>query len=186
MNAPSPATNVGKRDRAILETLYGTGIRRSECVRLDIADVDLLSGVLLVRNGKGRKDRVVPVPARSARSLDLYLREVRPLLMRSISQQALFLTAWWGHRLSYATLAILVRRWGREIGVRALHPHALRHACATHLLRGGADIRHVQEILGHRWLKTTALYTRVTLDDLRKVIARAHPRERRLRRYNSG
>jgi integrase/recombinase XerD len=182
MNAPSPSTNVGKRDRAILETLYGTGIRRGECVRLDVADVRLIDGVLLVRDGKGRKDRVVPLPERSARVLDHYLGEVRPLLVRKASEPALFLTAWHGRRLGEPAVFQMLDRRAREAGLGHVHPHALRHTCATHLLRGGADIRHVQEILGHRWIKTTALYTRVDIRDLQKIIARAHPRERRPRR----
>lgn len=182
MNAPSSSSSVGRRDRAILELLYGTGLRRSECARLDVADVDLYGGTLLVRNGKGRRDRVVPVPERAARALDLYLHEVRPLLLSRAAEPALFLTAWRGRRLSIPSLVQILQRHARAAGIERVHLHALRHTCATHLLRGGADIRHVQEILGHRWIKTTALYTRVDLDDLRRVIARAHPREHRTRR----
>jgi integrase/recombinase XerD len=182
MSAPSSSSSVGRRDRALLELLYGTGLRRSECARLDVADVDLYSGTLLVRNGKGHRDRLVPVPERAARALDLYLREVRPLLLSRAAEPALFLTAWRGRRLSIASLVQLLQRHARAAGIERVHLHALRHTCATHLLRGGADIRHVQEILGHRWIKTTALYTRVDLDDLRRVIARAHPRERRSRK----
>lgn len=178
MNAPSTSTNVGRRDRAVLETLYGTGLRRGECVRLDVSDVDLLAGTLLVRNGKGRKDRVVPLPEMSARAIDVYLRDVRPMLVRSPVEPALYLTAWAGRRLSEASLFQLLDRRAREARLGHVHPHALRHTCATHLLRGGADIRHVQAILGHAWIKTTALYARVTIHDLRKVVAKAHPRER--------
>jgi len=182
MNAPSPSTNVGKRDRAILETLYGTGIRRGECVRLDVADVQLLAGIVLVRDGKGRKDRMVPLPERSSRAIDRYLSEVRPMLLKRSGEPALFLTAWGGRRLTDVAVTQLLDRRAREAGLGHVHPHALRHTCATHLLRGGADIRHVQEILGHRWIKTTALYTRVDLSDLRKVFARSHPRRGRTRR----
>jgi integrase/recombinase XerD len=182
VNVPSPSSKVGRRDRAILELLYGTGLRRSECARLDVADLDLHGGTLLVRNGKGRRDRVVPVPERAARALDVYLREARPLLLRRAAEPALFLTAWWGRRLSIAALVQILQRHARAAGIARVHLHALRHTCATHLLRGGADIRHVQEILGHRWIKTTALYTRVDLSDLRRVFARAHPREHRTKR----
>jgi integrase/recombinase XerD len=178
MNAPSASTKVGRRDRAILEMLYGTGIRRGECVRLDLQDIDLLNGTLLVRDGKGRKDRVVPLPERSALALDVYLRDVRPLLVCSSLEPALFLTAWCGRRLTEIALFKMLDYRARDAGLGHVHPHALRHTCATHLLRGGADLRHVQAILGHRWIKTTALYTRVNIDDLRKVVARAHPRER--------
>jgi integrase/recombinase XerD len=189
MEAPQQQTSTGQRDRAILETLYGMGLRRGECARLDVADVDLAAGTLLVRDGKGRKDRMVPVPGRAAAALVIYLRDVRPELVVDPSEPALFLTAWWGHRLSDVSVSYLLRRHAQAAGIAKVHPHVLRHACATHLLRGGADVRHVQAILGHKKLETTALYTRVVIQDLRAVVARSHPRERafrrRARRYNS-
>ncbi len=174
MAAPSPLAALGKRDRAILELLYGTGLRVGEASRLDVPDLDLREGVLLVRSGKGRKDRVVPVPGRAAAALDVYLLEARPDLARRYDP-ALFLSAF-GARLGAAGMRLMIKKHGRAIGV-SLTPHTLRHTCATHLLRGGADIRHVQELLGHRSLATTALYTRVAIADLRAVIARSHPRE---------
>jgi integrase/recombinase XerD len=179
MAAPFPWTKVGKRDRAILELLYGSGLRIGEAVRADLSDLDLRERVLLVRDGKGKKDRVVPVPGRAAVALELYLRESRPeLQMRS--GVALFLSTL-GERLSIGGLRHQVKRHAHAIDV-SLTPHTLRHTCATHLLRGGASIRHVQELLGHRCLTTTALYTRVAIEDLRQVIARAHPRERTRKR----
>jgi integrase/recombinase XerD len=178
MQTPQADTNAGRRDRAILETLYGTAIRRSECIRLDIEDLDLRQRTLLIRNGKGGKDRLLPVPGRAAAALDSYLAEVRPQLVEDESERGLFLTAWWGKRLSQSALDHLLRFHARAAGLPKLHLHALRHTCATHLLRGGADVRHVQAILGHRNLKTTALYTRVVIEDLREVLGRAHPRER--------
>jgi integrase/recombinase XerD len=182
MEAPSETTRTGKRDRAILETLYGTGIRRGECTRLDLQDLDLRSRTLLIRNGKGGKDRMVPVAGRAAAALGVYVRDVRPELVVDPSEEALFLTMWWGHPLSYASISLLVERYAREAGIGLVHPHALRHTCATHLLRGGADVRHVQVLLGHRKLVTTAIYTRVVVEDLRGVLARAHPREERSRK----
>jgi len=182
MSAPPAWTKTGKRDRAILETFYGTGIRRGECARLDVGDIDLRERTLLVRNGKGRKDRLVPLPARAALALDAYLRDARPLLLKRPGEQALFLTAWWGKRLSEVSLNFLLRRHARAAGIPAVHPHALRHTCATHLLRGGADIRHVQEILGHRHVRTTAVYTRVQIEDLREVLRCCHPREKTSKR----
>jgi integrase/recombinase XerD len=178
MEAPRDGTKAGCRDRAILETLYGTAIRKSECVRLDVEDLDLRQRTLVVRNGKGGKDRLVPVPGRAAAALDTYLGDVRPRLACDPREHALFLTAWWGKRLSAGALVFLVRRHGRAVGLPRLHLHALRHTCATHLLRGGASVRHVQAILGHSNLRTTALYTRVVIEDLHDVIARTHPRER--------
>jgi integrase/recombinase XerD len=174
-----PDTRTGKRDRAILETLYGTGIRRGECARLDLSDLDLRARTLLVRNGKGGKDRMVPVTGRAAAALSVYLRDVRPELLVGPGEPALFLTAWWGKRLSDVSIVFLLRRHAKAAGLSHVHLHALRHACATHLLRNGADVRHVQALLGHRKLQTTALYTRVVIEDLRKVLAGAHPREER-------
>jgi integrase/recombinase XerD len=171
--APFPGGPIGKRDRAILELLYGTGIRLGEAARADVTDIDLRGRLLLVRSGKGKKDRVVPVPGRAAAALDTYLAEARLELVKR-ADQALFVSRH-GGRLSVVGLRAIVKRHGRAIGVE-LTPHALRHTCATHLLRGGADIRHVQELLGHRCLSTTALYTRVAIEDLRQLIARAHPR----------
>ena len=182
MNAPSSGSDVGKRDRALLETFYGTGIRRSECARLEVSDLDLAQGTLLVRNGKGRKDRVVPLPHRAALALDAYLREVRPELVTRSSEPALFLTAWHGRRLSPLAIAEVVIKHAKTAKLPHLYPHVLRHTCATHLLRGGADVRHVQLILGHRSLDTTMLYTRVRVEDLVQVVKRCHPRERRRRR----
>ncbi len=170
---PFPGSRIGKRDRAILELLYGTGIRLGEATRADVSDLDLREGVLLVRSGKGKKDRVVPIPGRAAVALDIYLTDARPELVRRVDA-ALFISRH-GGRLSMVGLRAAVQKHGQAIGVHVF-PHALRHTCATHLLRGGADIRHVQELLGHRCLATTALYTRVAIQDLREVLARAHPR----------
>ncbi|OHD69225.1 MAG: hypothetical protein A2177_01700, partial [Spirochaetes bacterium RBG_13_68_11] len=166
--APFAGSRIGKRDRAILETLYGTGIRLGEAARADVSDLDLRGRVLLVRSGKGKKDRLVPVPGRAAVALDTYLIEARPELVKRLDP-ALFISRH-GARLSLVGLRAVVQRHGRAMGV-AVSPHALRHTCATHLLCGGADIRHVQELLGHRCLATTALYTRVAIKDLREVLA---------------
>lgn len=176
--SPDPLTARGKRDRAILELLYGTGIRVGECERLDLRDLDLASGVLFIRDGKGRKDRVVPVAGRAAAALDAYLRDARPALLKDPRENALFITAW-GTRFSLKRVQDLVRMHGRAVGIPAgATPHGLRHACATHLLQGGADIRHVQKLLGHASLQTTAIYTKVAPTDLARVVAKTHPRER--------
>ncbi len=178
LQAPFPGTPRGLRDRAILEVLYGTGLRVSECVRLDVVDLDLAEGTLLVRDGKGKKDRVVPVGGRAALALDAYLRDARSLFRRSSQERALFLSMQ-GGRLTRGAVEARVRALQKAIASPVwISPHALRHACATHLLRGGADIRHVQELLGHKRLETTALYTRVNAQDLAAMLLRAHPRER--------
>lgn len=180
MAAPFPGSPIGQRDRALLELLYGAGIRRSECVRADLMDLDLGHGVLIVRDGKGKKDRLVPVPGRAAAALDVYLCRARAELVRSAREAALFLSRL-GCRLSNNAVNLAVHRHGKTLGLK-VHPHALRHACATHLLKGGADIRQVQELLGHKSLKTTQIYTRVCVEDLREVLQRCHPRERLWRR----
>jgi integrase/recombinase XerD len=175
VESPSPWTEQGRRDRAILETLYGTGIRASECVRLNISDVDLAAGTLQVRNGKGRKDRVVPLCGRAKAALQGYLLEARSAFLHDPKEEALFL-ARSGRRMAQVSLHHLLRGYGEGVGIKA-YPHLLRHACATHLLKGDADIRHVQQLLGHALLQTTALYAGVSIEDLRRVIARSHPRE---------
>jgi len=180
MNSPDRFTVVGRRDAAVLETLYGTGIRVGEAARIDLGDLDLREGTLLVRSGKGRKDRVVPLTGRAAASLDLYLRESRPELVRNPKDTALFLSRY-GRRFGIQGLRDVVERHGARVGI-PLSPHVLRHACATHLLEGGADIRHIQKLLGHKSIYHTAHYARVTPGNLRKVVERSHPRERARRR----
>lgn len=178
MNAPDAHSVLGCRDRAILELLYGTGIRVGEGERLDTMDLDLSPGTLLIRDGKGKRDRVVPLTGRAARQLSIYLRESRPALLGRESPGALFL-ARGGRRLQLQSIEKLVRKHANAAGISTrVTPHSLRHACATHLLRGGADVRHVQALLGHQSLNTTARYTRVEIGDLGAMIERAHPRER--------
>ena len=179
---PSPFTLRGKRNRAILELLYGTGIRVSECERLDVRDIDLGQGHVLIRDGKGRKDRVVPVVGRALEALDLYLHDVRPALVRDPREAALFLTRR-GTRVVVKSIQYLVRMNAQAAGIAApVTPHALRHGCATHLLQGGADVRHVQQLLGHKRLDTTAIYTHVQPEDLAQAVSKAHPRERAWKR----
>jgi integrase/recombinase XerD len=179
MEAPDAAAPLGLRDRALLELLYGTAVRLSECHRLDLQDVELARGLLLVRAGKGRRDRMVPVPRRALAALSTYVTDTRPSLVRDPQEQALFLTRR-GRRLGRVAIGLLVRDYGLEAGI-SVSPHGLRHACATHLLAGGADVRQVQQLLGHHDLRTTARYTRVDLRDLKEMLLRAHPRERQSR-----
>ncbi len=134
--APFPGSRIGKRDRAILEMLYGTGIRLGEAARADVSDLDLRERVLLVRSGKGKKDRVVPVPGRAAAAIDTYLAEARPELVEARGPGALHLPP--RRPAEPRRLAGVVQRHGRAIGLD-VSPHALRHTCATHLLRGGAE-----------------------------------------------
>jgi site-specific recombinase XerD len=177
LEAPSEASALGLRDRALLELLYGTGLRLMECVRIDLADLDLAQGTLLVRSGKGRKDRYVPVPARAREALARYLREARLALTERCDDGALFV-ARFGRRLGAMSVRALVRRYGRKVGVK-VSTHVLRHSCATHLVAGGADVRHVQKLLGHKRLATTALYTKVDTSALLDMLRRRHPREKK-------
>src|SRR5579871_2991809 len=151
------------RNRALLELLYSAGLRSSEAAGLDLGDVDFEQEHVHVRNGKGAKDRIVPLGEQAAEAIARYLRDGRPQLARSAAN-ALFLSAR-GRRLDTSTLRRLMK-----------HPHRLRHSFATHLLEGGADLRTIQELLGHSSLSTTQVYSHVSAKRLRKVYDSAHPR----------
>jgi integrase/recombinase XerC len=165
------------RDRAMLEVLYGSGLRVSELCGLDLTAMDLQDGTARVL-GKGSKERVVPLGSLARKALRDYL-EVRhelhdPKTLRQ-DPEAVFL-GMRGERLGVRQVQNLVKRYGAlATGTNALHPHALRHSCATHLLDAGADLRSIQELLGHASLSTTQRYTHVSMDQLRSVYAKAHP-----------
>lgn len=171
-----------QRDRAILETLYATGIRISELVGLDLADLDLEEGLVRVL-GKGGRERIVPIGRAARAALTSYLRDGR-LALRSarsarIADDAVFLNAR-GGRLTRQSCWKIVGSAGARLGLgERLSPHVLRHSCATHMLEHGADIRVVQELLGHARISTTQVYTKVSTARLREVYDRAHPRARR-------
>ena len=172
---PNTSDPLGIRDRAILETFYATGLRRSELVHLDVPDIDLVREVLLIRNGKGEKDRMVPLGAQAAHWLNRYIRETRPLLETDGHDAACFLTGY-GSRFSAGALG----NWVRQVLVkahirRAGNCHLFRHSCATHMLENGADIRYIQQLLGHARLDTTQIYAEVSILQLKAVHARTHP-----------
>ena len=178
---------IARRDRAILETLYAGGLRISELVALSLRDIDLDEGVLRAQ-GKGNKERVVPIGRPACAALAAWLSaQGRDALTparwaRRDDAEAVFLNAR-GGRLSRQGAWGVVRRHGDRVGLGArLTPHVLRHSCATHMLDHGADIRAVQELLGHASISTTQVYTRVTTDRLRRVYDEAHPRARRSHR----
>lgn len=179
LGAASRATTPrGLRDRAVLETFYATGIRVSELARLTPYDVDTQERTLRVLLGKGKKDRHVPLTRAAARAIEEYLANGRPALAGGVKSPYLFVADRGGY-FHRAQLAVLVRRYAREAGIKKrVTPHTLRHSIATHLLKGGADIRHIQVLLGHRSLRSTERYTRVELSDLKEIIRRAHPRGR--------
>ncbi|MDA8992771.1 site-specific tyrosine recombinase XerD [Aquiluna sp.] len=162
------------RDRAIVELMYSTGARVSEVVAIDLDEVDD-SGLIRVR-GKGSKERVVPIGSFAMRSIQAYLVRSRPTLNHS-GATALFLNKR-GSRLSRQSIWDLVQRSGEAIGLD-VSPHALRHSFATHLIEGGADVRVVQELLGHASVATTQIYTLMTIDTVREAYLSAHPRARR-------
>ncbi|HMG29573.1 MAG TPA: site-specific tyrosine recombinase XerD [Jiangellaceae bacterium] len=176
--ATADGTPLALRDRALLEMLYGTGSRISEAVGLDRDDLDLDAGTVLLR-GKGGKQRVVPVGTYARAAVDAYLVRSRPQLAATgLSTPALFLNARGGRLSRQSAWTVL-----RTVAARArlsphISPHTLRHSFATHLLDGGADVRVVQELLGHASVTTTQIYTLVTVDRLREVYAAAHPRAR--------
>jgi integrase/recombinase XerC len=165
----------GLRDVAILELLYATGIRVGELVGLDIDDLDRQRNVVRVL-GKGRKERTVPFGGPAGGALDRWLTDGRPALVCDRSGPALFLGARGGRMDQRAVRTLVHRSVAAVPGAPDLAPHGLRHTAATHLLEGGADLRSVQELLGHASLATTQLYTHVSTDRLRKAYQQAHPR----------
>ncbi len=182
--AGSAGTPLALRDRALLEVLYGTGARISEAVGLDVDDVgDVLGaepgeGALLLR-GKGGKERMVPVGTYARAAVGDYLARARPVLVgEGRGTPALFLNARGGRLSRQSAWAVLVKAAERAGVERDVSPHTLRHSFATHLLDGGADVRVVQELLGHASVTTTQVYTLVTVDNLREVFATSHPRAR--------
>ncbi len=177
--APKP-TPSGLRDRALLETLYGAGLRASEALALRLQDIDLDVG--FVRTvGKGDKERVVPLGRKAVEALRIYQERGRPFLGKpgTLKAPELFLNNR-GRRLSRQGLHLIIKRYAREAGLPDdVSAHTLRHSFATHLLEGGADLRAVQEMLGHADLSTTQIYTHVTTAHLQKVYRDAHPRARK-------
>jgi integrase/recombinase XerC len=164
------------RDRAILEVLYGGGLRVSEVSALDIGDIDPQSGVATVL-GKGDKMRLVPLGRKAMAALEIYSKERETGIRkgRAPDEKALFINRD-GSRLTARSMQRMVRKRGLSVGTReSLHPHALRHSCATHLLEKGADLRVIQDLLGHVSLSTTQRYTHVNIDSLKKIYEDAHP-----------
>lgn len=171
----------GLRDRALLETLYATGGRVSEIVQLNVGDIARSeSETTTVRvRGKGGKERLVPLGRFAQQALDQYLTRARPTFIKNHREEALFLSEKQGNRLSRQSAWSIVSQAATRAGLeKVISPHALRHSFATHLIDGGADIRVVQELLGHASVTTTQIYTLVTIDKLRESYASAHPRSR--------
>ncbi len=177
LESPSGASPLSYRDRAILELFYATGIRVSELADLHLRSIKWEEGSLLVW-GKGRRERIVPVGRYALQAAALYLEKGRPALARKAVEEteALFLNKL-GGRLSDRSIRRLVRKYGLKVSAGyGLSPHVLRHSFASHLLNAGADLRTVQELLGHVNISTTQLYTHITREELKRTYSRAHPR----------
>ena len=172
---PNVSDPLGMRDRAILELFYSTGLRRTELCRLEVPDFHAERRTLHVRRGKGHKDRMLPVGEQAALWIEKYLVEVRPRLCLDTRTQALFLTGY-GGPFNADVLSRQVSKWMERAGLGGHGScHLLRHTCATHMLEGGADIRYIQQLLGHVSLDTTAIYTEVSIRQLQEVHRRCHP-----------
>ncbi len=176
MRAPNIRTNKGYRNRIILEILYDTAIRRSELSHIRINDLDLNSGFIHVC-GKGDKDRVVPLSSRVCRLVENYIMMVRPELLQGKDTGHLILNRW-GQKMEPNSIWAVVKRCTYLAGIRkTVSTHTFRHTCATHMLKNGAPIRHLQEMLGHESLDSTQIYTHVTINDLKKIHTKYHPSE---------
>lgn len=172
---PDHNTPSGLRDRAILETLYSTGLRRMELPALKTYDIDLHRAIVIVREGKGRRDRIIPIGARALAWVEKYVNESRPQLLLHQHEEALFLNDY-GDPLPRDTLARKVKHYMEQAGVKKTGScHLFRHAMATHMLDNGADTRFIQAMLGHADLATTQIYTHVSVEKLREIHAATHP-----------
>lgn len=178
LHAPDTKTALGYRDRAMLEVLYSTGIRKEEIRNILLTDIDYTEGYIRINRGKGGKDRIVPLGKIACRYLENYIRAVRPSLIRDPYNNHLFLTLK-GTRLSKNMVWQTVKKYAKGAKIRKnITPHTFRHTCATLMLRNKANIRHIQELLGHSSLDSTQVYTSVSITDLKEAHAKYHPREK--------
>lgn len=176
LNQPDITSAEGFRDRTMLEVLYATGMRVSELINLTLERVDL-NMKYIIAFGKGSKERIVPLGSVAAEFLQQYLEKVRPKLTHEERNTNIVFLAFGGHELTRQRFWQIIRAYGRKASInKALTPHILRHSFATHLLDNGADLRSVQELLGHSDISTTQIYTHLTNKRLRDIYAKAHPR----------
>ncbi len=177
LHAPDTKTVLGYRDRTILEVLYSTGIRKEEIRNLLISDVDYKDGFIRINAGKGNKDRVVPLGKIACRYLENYIKGIRPALEKERNDH-LFLSMR-GNKLSKNMIWDIVKGYSKKAKLKkTVSPHTFRHTCATLMLRNKANIRHIQELLGHSSLDTTQVYAQVSITDLKEVHSKCHPREK--------
>jgi integrase/recombinase XerD len=178
LHAPNNKTALGYRDRTVLEVLYSSGIRKEELINLQLADVDYHDGFVRINSGKGSKDRVVPIGKIACRYLENYIKAVRPMLVKNLHINNVFLSLK-GNRLSKNVVWEIVKRHSKKAKTKKnVSPHTFRHTCATLMLRNKANIRHIQELLGHASLDTTQVYASVSIADLKEVHKKCHPREK--------
>lgn len=176
LNQPDITTAEGFRDRTMLEVLYATGMRVSELINITLERVDL-NMKYIIAFGKGSKERIVPLGSVAAEFLQQYLEKVRPKLTHADRNTNIVFLAFGGHELTRQRFWQIIRAYGRKANInKTLTPHILRHSFATHLLDNGADLRSVQELLGHSDISTTQIYTHLTNKRLRDIYAKAHPR----------
>ncbi len=175
--ASNMQSNDGYRNRIILEILYDTGIRAAEMAAVKTRDLDLTNGYLTIRSGKGAKDRVVPISSRVCKLINTYLLMVRPVMIQGKDKGYLVLNRW-GTKMTPTAVWAIVKRCSKDAGIKKnVTTHTFRHSCATHMLKNGAPIRHIQELLGHESLESTQIYTKVTINDLKEIHAKYHPGE---------
>jgi integrase/recombinase XerD len=178
LHAPDTKTVLGYRDRTILEILYSSGIRKEELLNVLLTDVDYTEGVIRINGGKGKKDRVVPIGKIACRYIENYIKAVRPQLVKDTHNNYLFLSLR-GNRLSKNMIWQIVKSYTKKAKIKKnISPHTFRHTCATLMLKNKANIRHIQELLGHSSLESTQVYTAVTITDLKEVHSKCHPREK--------
>jgi integrase/recombinase XerD len=177
LDAPDMRTNNGYRNRIVLEILYDTAIRRLELAGVKIEHLDLVHGYVLIKNGKGDKDRVVPLSDRVCKLIRTYIIGVRPEYVFENDSGYLILNRW-GGQMNPNGIWQIVKRCAVLAKIKKnVTTHTFRHTCATHMLKNGAPVRHLQEMLGHESLESTQIYTRVTINDLKKIHAKYHPSE---------
>ena len=178
MHAPDTSSVIGYRDRTILEILYSSGIRKSELNNLKLNDVDYHDGFLRIIEGKGKKDRIVPIGRIACRYLENYIKSVRPELIKDPYNDYLFLSLK-GNRISKNVIWEMIKKYAKKAGIRKnVSTHTFRHTCATAMLKNKADINIIRKLLGHESLNTTQVYTYLSITDLKDVHKKCHPREK--------
>ena len=183
LEIPNCATGIGLRDKAILEVFYSSGIRLEEMTRLTLADVDSTNGFLRVNQGKFAKDRVVPLGQSASDCVRRYIEQVRDQWSPPPrNQKALWLSSRQPHEpLKSQVIEVMVRQLGRQAGIsKRVTPHLWRHTCATHLVSSGANVAYVQRLLGHSSLRTTQVYVRTTIPEIKATLDVAHPRNQEI------